>query len=247
MDLTLAHDDAGNVTATVSSSNGGTVTVYYVQVGTQWDSEKTWVSGGSRSGDGAVVIASGSGAFWFYALEDDGTVSPPRYIVAGNGRISRLLQIMDGIVARLRLLDLIDSQSGNPVVSGNIEHYLVLDSKVVEGLKGGDKFVVTPLGGESENTQPQPLQSDDIDYRIGIAQIAPGNRIQTTSLQQYWTLNRERIRQAFINQALSIDDGLIVRCSMGSLEPIQLQWWKDNKLVSPLQFTFTSRESRGIT
>ena len=49
------------------------------------------------------------------------------------------------------------------------------------------------------------------------------------------------------HQTLSVDDGLIVRCTMGSLEPIQLQWWRDNKLVSPLQFTFTSRESRGIT
>ncbi|TWT58882.1 hypothetical protein KOR42_22690 [Thalassoglobus neptunius] len=242
--LTVSQNGDGSADCSISGAGGGdTLTVYAVQVGTQWDSEQTWQSQGSRVGDGDVTVNTGKGAFWFFAESDVNEISKPIYAVVLDETDSVWDQVLAAVVAKLRLLSL-EAETGS-IASANVQSHYIVDPKTTPGLKVGELVVVTPANGENL-TNEGPMQRDDYEYPVIVAHVMAANRSQTDALKAKWSRNRERIRNAFVNQPLATADATIWGCRMGQMPLLNDPWWTGNIMCSALQFQFLSRETRGV-
>lgn len=239
MTIEATNNGDGTATVTVTDSGGGSVTVYATQVGTTWASSISWSSVGSRTGDGTATATTGKGAFWLYALTGS-TPSPPIYLYVSDGTETVTKQIRDKVQARIRNLSL----SG--INSANVEVFDILDEHAVKAVRGSDRILIAPGGGESD-TDEGPIQVDDWEHPFVIVHaLAINAKTATESERERWRTIRERIRRAFINQTLGCDD-YYVRCqSFRAVDPIHPQFWDEGILASILVPVFTAREPRGV-
>lgn len=245
MPLSISVIQNGNGTATVTIAGSGVTAVNSVfakQVGTQWDEELLWTFHGSRTGDGAVVATTGKGAWWFYCRNNELEVSEPVYRMVLDGQLSVWHQILDAVQAKVRILAL-ETTSG-VLPSGDVHVRELLEASEVLEVRKPVAYVA-PAGPEGL-TARGPLQSDDWEYPIRVAYALPGNRNQQREFSEIWMRNRERLRQAFVNQPLSIPSGVVPRCAVRPLDPVSETFWRKNTMLSEMVLVFDSREPRGM-
>lgn len=247
MNIVAANNGDGTATISIEGTDSSDENlVRYLRIGDQYWHETSfhgrstaWRSGGTRTGNGPVTVATGPGAFWFYAANTT-DVSGPAYQVVDDGTLGMWDQILEGVRARMLLLNI------DGISDGNITTHGIADQNIVKKLDDGDRLIVAPAGGEALQVGSGPMQRDDLDYPVLVALLSAANKQQSDVMRRRWFRIRETIRKAFINQPLQVSNGHVWRCVTAPLDPIVREWWEDNAMVSPQQLVFTSRETRGI-
>jgi hypothetical protein len=241
--VTATNNGDGTATVTISDSTSGTTnTVYTVPIDSQWNDPLTWTSRGSRSNDGTVNISPGAGIYWLKvrSTQGDGSAeSEPQYLHVTNGTTAVLSQIIDAVVARIRLLNL------DGIQPGNVYDHTILDPSKSRAIR--DNAVLVAPVDQEQIANTGPTNADDIVYPVVVGLVAPANRSQTDANRNKWFLWRERVRKAFINQGLVVADGNVWQAEIQPLRIVVREWWERNAFVSPMIIRFTSREERGIT
>lgn len=156
---TLAVLDLANgsqATATISGATAGTTNTVYAQA-VEGTGSGSWVSVGSRVGDGQVTVAPGQGYWWFHVISTDGSESTLSNIVyrsLTSGEDAVLVQSWDAIIARFQQLEL----SGIPRHRIYKQHQLqLLDSMEFP-------CVVVCLEDGTEQEAAGTNETDDIGY-----------------------------------------------------------------------------------
>lgn len=240
--MNLSVINNGDGTATVAISDGddlATYTVLSVRVGEAWGSGISWNEEGTRIGNGDVTIATGSGAYWFYASGDNDEVSVPVYQFVSDGTVNVWHQILDAVQARIRGLML------DGVNNANVETLEILDEAAVKQVRAADRILISIAGGETLTTGG-PLQRDNWQYPVLIAHVKAINTKETTDQEKRrWFLIRERIRQSLIWQPLNVSPAHVWCDTFRTLDPIQRGFWDMGIFASMLIPQFVSREPRG--
>ena len=236
--FTVTDNADGTADVTVSGTAGGASNVAWtMQVSSQWP-PSFWANSGSRLGDSTITIAPGEGVYWI-ALTTDGAWEPPQYAPITNGDVPVIDQILDAVVARIRLLSLTDFDPANIFPATLLEANKTRDARL-------NTIVVAPTGEGEPELAEGSVSSDVVSYPVLIAIAAPANRDQSQANRRKWLYWRERIRKAFLKQGLTLPTGCVKSADLITLPAIVREWWERNAFASLLAFSFRSKESRGM-
>lgn len=238
--VSFADNADGTGTVSVSGSDAGaTNAVQVLAIDNQWPSSD-WSLSASRTGDGDVNIATGAGIFWLSVrstLSGNSSWSIPQYVTVTDGAVPVETQIVDAVVARIRLLGL------TGITSARVFGQILLTPDFVKNMKGGDAVLVAPWDGESL-IPGGPTNRDYYSYPIVIALVANAN--QSDSNVDRWRKWRQLIRHAFATQALVTPSAQIYSADYLKISGLIREYWNRNLGASLLGFSFKSRELRGM-
>jgi len=229
--------DGGGGEASVASGDGSAVnTLYRLAVDGEFGAG-TWVSTGSRTGNGLITISlSGTGHFWWYVesvLSGESTISNLVYQKISSSEDAVLTQCIDAIAARLILLDIDDIGSkvySRPLVNDpNIQWpcALVIREPTPHQYRGGT------------NTR------DDIGYPIQVLFKVRDGLKPNSPIGRY-DLWRQSAERAFRFQRLpGVDE-----CMTCEIEPLKILDPAASSLYDDVVSGFTvravTREVRGF-
>lgn len=239
--LSVADDGDGSATVTVAgSSAGSTNTVYYAT----WDGTAgplgSWTSGGNRTGDGTISVASGTGLFLWYvvsSLNDQSVASDPIYQVVTNGTDAILEQILVAAQSRIRSLSLTDVANASVIIQKKPANrkFAASDYPAV---------VIAPLGPESMIATSATNKHDDVGYPVAAIVVDNDNQDQTANRDRN-LLHRERIAKAFRNQRLpGVSEVYTCQIEPGNI--IDPSWFDAGVSISSMVLRFFARENRGV-
>lgn len=241
--ITVANNDDGTATVTISGGDAGsTNTVYIVAIDSNWTGALSWVSGGSRLGNGTVEVTPAANGVWFFYVEaDDGAgtaISNVYQSPVSSGVESVWNQILDAVQARV-------IAAGTGITSSRIRILTNLDPEEVKEIvdsTGG--ILIAPAGGETY--REGDCDTDDLEYPVVVAACVAGNRdADNRTLRETWMLIRETIRKKLLNQPLTTPNANIFGCSLRQAPAVDRAAWNQMGLISPVSLTFWSNEQRG--
>lgn len=241
MTLSLVITDTGDGTggtATISGSAGGSANTVYYTPFTGSMQQLSWLSAGTRSGDGGVSLPVGAGYFLFQ-LVSDALLGPVYYksfvdlaieaihwriLVAAQARINQL-----ALLATSRVL---------------IKWIPRLMGPELPMLTSGPLIFIAPPGAEVDESVV--LNQDDFGYPFLVAICYKQNADSVANLKQMlrW---REKIMRAIRYQRLT---GLIENLWVDP-KPLAIvdpdEFTERNLLVSAMGFSVRVRQTRGLT
>lgn len=235
---TLSITDAGTgvaATATISGSTLGTTNTIKAQAVAD-RGNTTWVTLGSRSGDGTVALTLSASGYWWFQVES----SSGGEQVLGNLVYARVhddadamqKQVWDGCLARLQEVTF----DGIPTSSIHQQHEMKLDEIAKPCI------VLTLEGGLSETEERVVNERDDLGLPIGVIFLDDVNAEEGGS-RLLW---RQQAMDALRNQHLTdmpesktcIIEPAPILGEKGQLADL---WW------SGFVARFWIRKTRGLT
>lgn len=237
--VTWADVENGTFTATFAGTTAVTNTVYYAAIDDQWGQAATWVTGGSRTGDGVVTVTVprvGTYYAWARSAEATPLQTPPVWFTVTDGTDGIWERLLDAVVSRIRSLGL------TGLSSSEVFGHKVLTDEHVKDAKA-ESVLVAPIDAEAYQVGTGVVGSDDYDYPVLVAIVHPANNNQNT-ISPYWKW-RDRIKAAFQERAMPVTGIGCRRCQVtANFEPTSRAWWPYNIGASFLRLTFTVRETR---
>lgn len=215
--------------ATVAGSSGGTVTVFAVQVASQF-ANQTWASYGSRTGDGTVPLALGAG-FWFVYAVEGSTLSAVVYAGVTTGLDAVGTRCRAAVLATIQLL-------GLPMRA-------YLEQFEEEQTNSNTPCIVSDLADGVKETDDAAMNNrDDIGHPVRVLILDRKGRFDNTDMAKYerW---RQAIWRAFHNQRLA---GVIesVICKVEPYAVAEHEKGKYQGLRVGLLIRCRTRELRGL-
>ena len=192
---------------------------------------------GNRVGNGTVSVAVGPGHYFAYGFfEDAKTTTAPSYVHATSGTESVHYRCATAIQARIQSLGLSGIDPANVIV-----RKLSSDRGADDGTYSYPMVVVSTLG--IDRSEYGTNKRDTVGYPVMVAILAADNQDLETNHDKY-LLWRQKIRRAFINQALSaVPEIWIVEIEPGPIvNPVA--FWDGNLYHSSLILRCYSREER---
>jgi len=238
---TLAVSDNADGTGGVATIAGGDAPSTHEVFVQRVDGElgtSTWLSKGSRVGNGTVDIAAEPGYYWVKVEATNGSESGTGNLVYAaftSGDEAVLFQCLTAVQSRIQTLALSGIANQSVVVRK------VPDDKNITK----PAVVIAPLGRETLDPADGTNNRDDVGYPILVA-LLDGDNQNPTSNHDRNLLWREKIRRAFHNQRLPGVDAIIT----AFVEPLPVTdaaaWFERNTFVTAMLLRFISREPRGI-
>lgn len=236
--------DGGNAVATIAGTSGNpTVDVYYVPA-TVTPGSITPLSGGTRSGNGAVNLALGSVGNWFlWAVEDNligDVVSNFWFLQTTNsGTTSVYYSILAAVQTQIQGLSLAGIASN--VILKKIP---TTDDFNVGGANDYPACIVAPglAMRETMFREGSTNQSNDIGYPVSVVLLDNDNGNQTANFNRD-LLWRQRIIRQFEHKALTGASDVYL-CRVEPEVVVQPAAWARNLWVSLFTLRFFTRESR---
>ena len=230
-------DGTGGV-ATISNGDAPSTHEVFVQSVNGELGTATWISKGSRLGNGTVNIAAASGYYWIKLEASNGSESVTGNLVYANftsGDEAVLYQCLAAARSRVQGLSLPGIANGSVIVRKVPDDKNIMKPCVV----------IAPLGRENLDATDGTNNRDDVGYAVLLAFLDGDNQNQTSNHNRN-LLWREKVRQAFHNQRLPGVDSIINTV----VEPLSVTdaaaWFERNTFVSTMILRFISREPRGI-
>lgn len=254
MALALSITDSqngGGLTATISGSSGGTVTVY----GQRTDllqGTPTWSTIGSRTGNGTVSATVTPGIIWFYAVESS-TLSPlvmKAITYAGNSVYDRCL---DYTVSRLQTAIAASAfpagESSSGWVADRVQRQNIVD---VATFRSRAPVIIVSLGQSSETESKGTSARDHINYPVNVTIFDRWSSQRVITAASKHLLWRERIRRIFHNQIhnTTVPENMVCRVQWGQVTGYTETGGTANgayeELEMYLTLIYTCQEFRGI-
>lgn len=242
--LAVADDGDGTATATISGSTAGATNAVYTSPFSGEIGGGSWTLAGSRTGDGDVSLATGTGHFWAYVLSTvsgQTAASASVYFTVTDGTEAVHYRCLTAVQARIRALSLSGIENANVLVKKlPIEKWAFRDTGL--GLPG---VLVTP---QRETMDPRAGTNirDDVGYGVLVTVCQADNQDHTLeaglSERILW---REKVARAFRSQRLS-GVSEVYTCRIEPGDPLIPAAWLQQVHASALLLRFLSREVRGI-
>jgi hypothetical protein len=243
MTLALSIIDAADGTggtATVSGSAGGSANSVYCATFAAGVGALAWTLAGSRTGDGTVAVAPGTGYYLWYLDSLSGgshAVAPPVYQNLSSGEQSVHYRCLLAVQNLVQALGLAGMNAGQIQITW-------LDAARCQQLYSLPCVSISPLGREG---QPGLLTGlDDIEYPVLVSIEDAGQGDMSLDIPGR-TLWRQSIFRCFRHQRLS---GVpeIITTDVDPNPVLDERWFvgQDLRFVSSLLFRFRSREPRGF-
>lgn len=239
-----AADGTGG-TATVSNATGGTTNTLYVG---QWGGGVggvSWVSEGSRSGNGTITMTLTPGYYWGKVRSSDGTSavdSDSVYfrITDADDEVSISYQYQLAVQARIQSLALSGISNGNIAI------------KKLPWHRAADTYPQIIITGYLPESIPRGAGTNlrnDVGYPVTVTILAADNQDLTTNHERNlrW---RQRIIQACIDNQInpSIGSGNTAQriCTVEPNTVVVPESFANNVFHSSFVLRFTARQARGI-
>ncbi len=242
--ITIVDNGLGTgATVTVSGSTGGSTNTFYRQTYDPASLGSTWVSAGSRTGDGTIAVTLSPGHYAGHVgstFGGEANVSLLHYFRVIDPAESVLKRALDAVVTRVQALSLAGVTSSNIFVRN-----AAWDRDIGTGLtKGLPAIVVAPGPSERQSAGAGTNSRDDVGYPIVVSIFASDTQALESNTNTY-TLWRQKINRAFRNQALPG----VVEIYRIEVEPgpiIDPGALLANRLASTMLLRCISREVRGL-
>ena len=237
--LTIADLANGSqATATISGATTGTTNTVYAQAVRDTGST-SWTSLGSLVGNGEVVVAPGTGYFWFHVSSTDGSTSAVSnlvYAACSDGEDAIHKRLWDAVTARIQQLEMSEippSRVYQQVFFNESDIEFPCVCVVLEGVQGESEGI-----GTAGRDDPQLGIMVVILTRGGINQTTYAPMVLKVREQCMRALRRQRIGDLIPE----VHDAVIVP------QPIFTPKNENAEMVySAFEVRFTSRQSRGLT
>lgn len=230
--------DGTGITVTIAGGTGGeTHTVYYQNINGEIDTW-TFTSGGSRVGDGTVVVAV-SGFHWWYVSSSVSGVSVVKAGYASTADSSTHYQCVESAHARILLLTLPGLSNDDIQI-----RKLPIDREWEDGTFNYPGIIVSSMGAESQSPQQGTNVRDDIEYPVFVSILAAENQDLVANHDRY-LIWRQRINKAFRQQKLP-GVSCVVQCKVQPFPIKSTNAFFNNVHHSSLLIRCVSRETRGI-
>lgn len=232
-------DGTGGVATVTNADANASITIYSQAVDGDLGTA-TWVSRGTRTGNGTVNLSiTATGFYWFKAVatrSGGSSVSNLVYAAITGASESVWFQILAAVQARVQGLSLSGVSSSNiDVRKVPSDRNLTLPGIVICGLKEA----APPLQGT--------VNLDDVIYPVLIGCIEADNQESTlTANLNRHTLWRQTIRRSFHAQPRLAGVPTVINSFVEPSELCSFDGWRNNKWASGLIVRFTSREPRTI-
>lgn len=242
---TLAVADNGNGTggvATISGATSGTTNTVYVAVWNGQQGSFSFVSAGSRIGNGTVTLALAVGWYWGFVRSSDGTNQADSAVMVQFALTDEIDSVYWDILCAVRDQIVSLALSGSPTVT---LRKLAPDQNLGVGSDAPFPVIIVCPEREPTPSGSGTNASDEVVYGVWCIVVDKDNRESTIALnldqRLYW---REIIRRQFINQRLS-GVSSVYTCQVEAANVAIKEAWTSNLFVSAQLLRFISRESRG--
>lgn len=241
--ITVTDNEDSTATVTVSGSDGGTTnTAYYAQASYDENDGGEWQSGGSRTGDGTIVVTptpirNRGGVYYWHVISSDGSPAISNIVknrVSGSSQ-SVKERIIEQVASDIAGAGLAGISSNNVVIQtvpDRITRRMIVVASIdPESIQGGRNWT---------NVR------DDVVYPITVAHVDVANRAQTADVRNRSSRWRQDIRRLFIQQHLT---GVpeVRDCTVSYRTSADTQaWFNNNLLLGSLSLIFTAREGRTL-
>ncbi len=202
--LALADNGDGSLTATITGSTAGTTNTLYFQAVQGQLGGSTWMSAGSRSGDGTLTATIAPGYYWWYVastLAPDEAVSNMVYQNVINPSDSVHDQCCRAVQATIQSLGL----------AGVANSSVVIKKLALQRFLGSLRTLGVPLPAVvilPEPEQQDPARGvnglDDVVYPVTAVFIQTDNQEPTVAANLATVLGwRQKLNRAFRQQRLA--------------------------------------------
>ena len=244
---TVTFADAGDgtgATATIAGSDADSTNEVWTQAFDGSLGTATWISGGSRIGNGDVTVTLSVGHYLGYVVSTSGegtSTSTVTYFVVTSSTDAILSQILDAVRSRIQAISLSGIVNASVVVKK-------LELRRIYRQPDGVALpcvLITPYR-PTFSAADGVTSFDDVKYGVQVTMISADNQEPTIEAdmdrQILWY---EKIAKAFRNQALSG----VFEAFTATVEPSDVvipTAWRANLLVSAMTLRITARETRGL-
>ncbi len=210
---TDAADNTGG-TVTITGADAALVTVYKMAVDATGLTTPTFISAGTRSGNGDVTVTTSAGYYWIYAqglVSGSPAISNFLYAYVTEDTDALASRCMDAVAARLAGLTM-TTEIGVSLPTARIYKRIVPDPE------GTVEFpcILLTHDGNRESQEGTTTGKDDIGYPINVL-VCDRHGADLVSKRKTWLKWRQQVFRALRNQRLAgVVESLIVK-----MEPLQ--------------------------
>lgn len=249
MNLTLS-DNANNTgfTVAISGSSGGTVSVWYTPADRPWPGD-AWILGGSRVGNGTLVVAAPARFYFVYAVEGS-VVTPPERVAVTTGQHEPATILQSALVSFLKIINLpnqTEYDGGSRMGTGG---WTVLGQLESDPSERSYPCLVASYDSTQERLERGTNGTDDVVYPFRLALYDAA----VTSLRQWhspWVqFCRSRISKSIRNvHALGVPSLVVARVTYGTPSQRKIQAdgagvWQG--FAGSMTVELVNREPRGL-
>lgn len=242
--LAVSDDADGTATATISGSSGSSSNVVWYQAigGT------SWTSGGSRTGDGTVDLATGAGYFVAYCASTLNSQTAASSLVrfrVTSGTTAVYEQILTAVQAAVQNLDLTGVSDSNVML-------LKVPTDRIRDLPSTRFPAVIVAPTESIRYDAGTNRRDDIIYPVLVAAVAADNQDQTSLRARYLKWSQDVRRRFHLPAQGTVEDPFasiteVVSCEVDPRPVVDPpNWIAANLWVSGWVLRVRTRESRTV-
>lgn len=237
LSIAVENNKDGTANVTVSGADvSATVEIRTLQIDELWGSSEWVARTPTRVGDGEVEIETGPGAYFFAAVSD-GEWSPPVYRIVSASDRALMLQILESVATRVRLLGL------EGVDPGNVQEHPVLSSAGIWEVRQ-PSVLVGPLDQSVTQYADMGSTLSHFGYPVLISCVEAANR--STEKANRWFTWTERLRNAFVDVPLQVANGCVFVAEYIPLSDFQRAWWSRNLTAMFVGLRFRTSERRGM-
>lgn len=234
----MTDNQDGTATASITGSSVGSSNVVRVQSAGQLGTS-VWTVGGSRSGDGSIVVDVDPGFYWAQivsSLNGQAAVSPVVYFRVTDGTPAVWQRCLSAVQARIQALLLDGLDSANVVIAKlPSDQWSTLPAIMISPV---DRETLEPTAGTNVR--------DDVGYPVQITILAADNQEPLADLDRHlgW---REQIQRAFRYQRLDAVGEIITTICEPRTVIDPTAWLEQNLYLSAFVLRFVAREPRGVS